>query len=178
MSFKIRSVYTAAILSAVMTVAAVASAKYSASDVKLTVFAHGPIGFDIKGESKKLDVTEDDKNVNFRAYFNAIDTKNSTRNEHMQKRVGKNQTDVILSIAKSDIEKKKASGTVKGVLQLNKVKKDVSIAYTYDAATKKAHGSFAIDIVKDFGVDGEELCNKGICAKPNVEITADLTLNN
>src|SRR4051812_35902270 len=86
MSFKMRSTYFAAALSAVLTVAAVASAKYKAHDPKILVHPKGPAGMAIEGKSNKLMIDEDDKNVTFKTFLNTIDTDNSMRNKHMQER--------------------------------------------------------------------------------------------
>ena len=89
MFFKMRSACYAAAISTVLTVAAVASAKYAASAPKILVHAKGPAGMSIDGESKTLKIDENDNTVTFRTYLNTIDTKNGGLNTHMQQRLGK-----------------------------------------------------------------------------------------
>src|SRR5436305_30153 len=86
MFFKIRSIYVTAALSAVLTVAAVASAKYKAENSKIVFHAKGPGGLAIEGKSSTLKITEDDKSVTFKTYMNTLDTGIGKRNEHMLKR--------------------------------------------------------------------------------------------
>jgi hypothetical protein len=57
---KIRSVYFTAAISAVLTVAAVASAKYKAENPKIVFHAKGPGGLAIEGKSSVLKISEDD----------------------------------------------------------------------------------------------------------------------
>ena len=76
MFFKMRSAYFVAAISTVLTVAAVASAKYKAQDPKIQVHAKGPAGMSIDGVSNTLKIEQDDKFYKFKTYLNTIDTKN------------------------------------------------------------------------------------------------------
>lgn len=177
MSFKIRSLYTTAIVSGLMTFAAVAAAKYSAKDAVVTVTAHGPATMTVPVTTTNVEVHEKDSSIMFRVFFSEMKTGITLRDSHMREKVGTKQTDVLLLIPKSEIEKKKASGTVTGTVKFNKGKKDYPVKYTYDAASKKVHASLTI-MLSDFGIKpAEELCNLGICVKDNVDVVADLILN-
>jgi hypothetical protein len=193
MFFKMRSAYFVAAISTVLTVAAVASAKYSASGSSIQVHAKGPAGMSIDGESKTLTIDEDDKTVTFKTYLNTIDTKNSGRNKHLQQRLGKivkkgsdgkpeldkdgnpvlvDHFAISLSVPKDKLDLTKGSGTVPGTLSFHAVSKSVNVTYSIDK-DKHVKGSFGFDVMAH-GVKEEDLCfepkTKSICAKAHVDI--------
>ncbi|HYP98383.1 MAG TPA: YceI family protein [Polyangiaceae bacterium] len=197
MLFKMRSAYLAAVISSVLTVAAVASAKYGASNAKIQVHAKGPAGMSIDGTSSTLKVDEDDKNVTFKTYLNTIDTKNSGRNGHMQQRLGripkkdsdgkpkKNEKgevemedhfEIRLTVPKDKLDPNKG-GTVDGTLNFHDMSKPVSVKY--EIKDKHVSASFGIDVLKH-GVKEEDLCfepkTKSICAKAHVDIEVEFDL--
>jgi len=185
MFFKMRSAYSVAALSAILTVAAVASAKYKAEAPKVQMHAKGPAGMSIDGTSSTLNISEDDKSVTFTTFLNTIDTKNSKRNDHMQKRLGfvkgKEGKDVqafaiSLSVPKDKIDAHKG-GTVEGTLSFHHQSKPVSVTYT--VAGKHVHAGFAFDVTRH-GIAEEDLCfepkTKSICAKTKVEVEVDFDL--
>src|SRR5450432_2876614 len=88
MFFKTRSAHSVAAISAILTVAAVASASYKAENPSVVIHAKGPLGLNIDGKSSKLVVEESEKSVSFKTFLNTIDTGNGMRNTHMQKRLG------------------------------------------------------------------------------------------
>ena len=125
MFFKMRSAYFVAAISTVLTVAAVASAKYKAHDPKIQVHAKGPAGMSIDGVSTTLKIEQDDKFYKFKTYLNTIDTKNSKRNDHMQERLeAKKYGSIVLSVPASQVDAKK-SGSFKGQLMFHGKEKDV-----------------------------------------------------
>ncbi len=69
MFFKMRTAYFVAAISSVLTVAAVASAKYAVDAPKIQVHAKGPAGMSIEGVSNTLKVDEDDKTVTFKTFL-------------------------------------------------------------------------------------------------------------
>jgi hypothetical protein len=184
MFFKMRSAYSVAAISAILTVAAVASAKYKAESPKVQMHAKGPAGMSIDGTSSTLNISEDDKTVNFTTFLNTIDTKNSKRNEHMQKRLGyvkKGDKDVEafeikLSVPKDKVDPKKG-GSVGGTLTFHNQSKPVTVKY--DVSGKHIHATFGFDVTKH-GIAEEDLCfepkTKSICAKTNVEVEVDFDL--
>jgi len=199
MLFKMRSAYFAAALSTVLTVAAVASAKYSAQSPTVTVHAKGPAGMKIDGESKTLKIDEDDKNVVFRTYLNTIDTKNSGRNKHLQERLGKivkkgkdgkpevddkgqpvlvDHFEIKLTVPKDKIDITKGGGTIPGTLSFHAMSKAVTVTYKV-GSDKKVHGEFGFDVMQH-GIKEEDLCfepkTKSICAKAHVDVEVDFTL--
>lgn len=174
MLFKMRSAYFAAVLSSVLTVAAIASAKYAAQNPKIQVHAKGPAGMSIEGVSNTLKIEEDDSTIRFRTFLNTIDTKNSKRNDHMQDRLeAKKHGAIVLSVAKSAIDPKKGA-TVPAKLNFHGVEKDISVKY--DVSGKHIHASFGFDVTKH-GVKEEDLCfepkTKSICAKTHVDVEVD-----
>ena len=178
MSFKMRSAYFVAALSAALTVAAVASAKYSADAPKIQVHAKGPAGMSVDGTSSTLKIEEDDKNVTFKTFLNTIDTKNSKRNEHMQERFeAKKFGAVTLTLPKDKVSSTKG-GTVNGTLNFHGQPKDVSVKW--DVSGKHIHATFGFDVTKH-GVKEEDLCfepkTKSICAKTHVDVEVDFDLN-
>jgi hypothetical protein len=199
MFFKMRSACYAAAISTVLTVAAVASAKYAASAPKILVHAKGPAGMSIDGESKTLKIDENDNTVTFRTYLNTIDTKNGGRNTHMQQRLGKivkkdtdgkpkkdkdgkvemqDHFEISLSVPKDKLDLTKGSGTVPGTLSFHAVSKAVTVKYEL-SKDKHVKASFGFDVIQH-GVKEEDLCfepkTKSICAKARVEIEVEFDL--
>jgi polyisoprenoid-binding protein YceI len=177
MFFKMRSAYFVAVVSSVLTVAAVASATYGAQNPKIQVHAKGPAGMSIEGVSSTLKIEEDDKNVKFKTFLNTIDTKNSKRNDHMQDRLeAKKHGSIVLSVAKTAIDAKKGA-SVPGKLLFHGVEKDVTVKY--EVSGKHIHASFGFDVTKH-GVKEEDLCfepkTKSICAKTHVDVEVDFDL--
>ena len=198
MLFKMRSAYSIAVLSAALTVAAVASAAYKAENAEVLVHAKGPLGLSIDGKSKKLIIEENDKTVTFKTFLNSIDTGNSMRNEHMQKRLGKvakkdaqgkcerdtegkpvweekPHLEIKLSVPKDKIDPAKG-GTVEGTLSFHRVSKPQKV--TYSVAGNRVSASFEFNVHDFFtpneGYSKEDkeklLCNTGVCAKPEVKV--------
>jgi len=166
MFFKMRSAYFVAATSCVLTVAAVASAKYKASSPKVVVHAKAP-GMKIEGTSSNLVIDESDKTVTFKTFLNSINTGNGMRNTHMQERMdAKNHNDITLTVDKDKIDSKKG-GTVQGLLNFHGVKKSYPVNYT--VKDKHVSGSFAFN-VNDHGVGKEQLCAFHVCAEPGVTI--------
>jgi len=177
MFFKMRSAYFVAAISTVLTVAAVASAKYKAHDPKIQVHAKGPAGMSIDGVSNTLKIEQDDKFYKFKTYLNTIDTKNSKRNDHMQERLeAKKYGSIVLSVPASQVDAKK-SGSFKGQLMFHGKEKDVD--GTYSVNGKHIHATFGFDVTKH-GVKEEDLCfepkTKSICAKTHVDVEVDFDL--
>jgi polyisoprenoid-binding protein YceI len=164
---KIRSVYFTAAISAVLTLAAVASANYKAEKPQITVHAKGAGGLAIEGKSSKLSVKEDDKTVTFTTFLNTIDTGIGKRNEHMQERFqAEKYPDITLSVSKDKIDAK-GGGTIPGTLKFHGVEKPVSVKYT--VKDKQVDASFAFNI-KDHGITDKDVCAFGVCAHPDVTV--------
>ncbi|HEX2673071.1 MAG TPA: YceI family protein [Polyangiaceae bacterium] len=175
MLFKMRSAYFAAVISSVLTVAAVASAKYAVQSPKIQVHAKGPAGMSIDGVSNTLKIEEDDNNLKFRTFLNTIDTKNAKRNDHMQDRLeAKKHGAIVLSVAKNAVDPKK-NATVPGKLTFHGIEKDVQVKYEVTGG-KHVHATFGFDVTKH-GVKEEDLCfepkTKSICAKTHVDVEVD-----
>lgn len=197
MLFKMRSAYSIAVLSAALTVAAVASAAYKADNAEVLVHAKGPLGLNIDGKSKKLIIEENDKTVTFKTFLNSIDTGNGMRNEHMQKRLGKvakrgkegkcerddkgnpvwddkPHLEIKLSVPKDKIDTK--GGTVEGTLSFHRISRPQKV--TYSVAGNRVTASFEFNVHEFFtaneGFSKEDkdklLCNTGVCAKPEVKV--------
>jgi polyisoprenoid-binding protein YceI len=174
MFFKMRSAYFVAAISSVLTVAAVASAKYSVESPKIEVHAKGPAGMSIDGVSHTLKVSEDDTTVKFTTFLNTIDTKNSKRNEHLQDRFeGKKFGAISLSVPKDKVSLTKG-GSVPGTLMFHGITKSVTVKY--EVSGKHVKASFGFD-VKDHGIKEEDLCfepkTKSICAKNHVDVSVE-----
>ena len=173
MLFKMRSLYFAAAISAVLTVAAVASAKYKADNAKIVFHAKGPGGLAIEGKSSTLKISEDDKSVTFTTFMNTLDTGIDKRNEHMQKRFkAADYPDIVLTVAKDKVDAKKGS-TVPGTLKFHGVEKPVKVTYSVDGK----HVSASLNInIKDHGITDDDVCEMHVCAKPDVTVTVDFDL--
>lgn len=182
MFFKMRSAYSVAAISAVLTVAAVASAKYKAGNPEILVHAKGPLGLRIDGKSHKLSIEEGEKSVTFRTFVNTIDTGNGMRNEHMQKRLGQ-ILDITLTVPKDKADPKK-SGSVGGLLNFHGVSKPVTVNYTVDGSHVNAKFSFNVfdhfPVNDKFSKDDQDklLCNTGVCAKPGVDVEVNFDVKN
>jgi len=175
MFFKIRSVYFTAAISAVLTVAAVASAKYKASGPEINFHAKGPGGLAINGKSTKLVIDEDDKTVTFKSYLNTMDTGIGKRNDHMQERFNAAKYPEITLTVPKDKVSTKGSGTVQGTLNFHGQPKPVTV--TYSVKDGKVEASFNIN-VKDYGIDPEtDLCRFKVCARPEVSIDVHFDLS-
>ena len=177
MFFKMRSAYFVAAISTVLTVAAVASAKYKAQDPKIQVHAKGPAGMSIDGVSNTLKIEQDDKFYKFKTYLNTIDTKTGKRNDHMQERLeAKKHGAIILSVPLTLVDPKK-SGSFKGQLMFHGKEKEVDVTYSVNG--KHVHATFGFDVTKH-GVKEEDLCfepkTKSICAKTRVDVEVDFDL--
>src|SRR5258706_8052895 len=173
MSFKIRSIYSTAAISAVLTVAAVASAKYKADNSKIVFHAKGPGGLAIEGKSSTLKISEDDKSVTFLTYMNTLDTGISKRNEHMLKRFKASENpEIKLTVARDNVDPKKG-GTVPGTLHFHGVEKPVKVSYSVDGKHVSAHFGFNI---KDHGITDDDVCEMHVCAKPDVTVNVDFDL--
>jgi polyisoprenoid-binding protein YceI len=170
---KIRSVYFTAAISAVLTVAAVASANYKAENPKIIVHAKGAGGLAIEGKSSKLMISEDDKTVTFKTFLNTIDTGIGKRNEHMQERFQADKfPDITLSVPKDKIDTK-GGGSVPGTLKFHGVEKPVTVKYT--VKDKHVEASFSFNI-KDHGITDKDVCAFGVCARPDVSVDVDFGL--
>ncbi len=170
---KIRSVYFTAAISAVLTVAAVASANYKADSPKILVHAKGAGGLAIEGKSSKLIISEDDKTVTFKTFLNTIDTGIGKRNEHMQERFQADKyPDITLSVPKDKIDTK-GGGSIGGTLKFHGVEKPVTVKYS--VKDKHVEASFAFNI-KDHGITDKDVCAFGVCAKPDVSVDVDFAL--
>ncbi len=170
---KIRSVYFTAAISAVLTVAAVASASYKADNSKIVFHAKGPGGLAIEGKSSTLKIKEDDKSVIFTTFMNTLDTGISKRNEHMQKRFKADEfPSIVLTVPKDKVDPKKG-GTVPGTLTFHGKEKPVSVKYSVDGKHVKANFGFNI---KDHGITDDDVCEMHVCAKPDVTIDVDFDL--
>jgi len=173
MFFKMRSAYFVAALSAVLSVAAVASAKYKAQDPKILVHAKGPAGMKIEGKSSKLVIDEDDKTVTFKTFLNTIDTGNGQRNTHMQERFEADKhPDIRLTVDKDKIDEKKG-GTVPGTLRFHGMSKKVDVKY--DLKGKHVHAGFNFDVTSH-GIGKDQLCAYHVCAESAVAIEVDFDL--
>jgi polyisoprenoid-binding protein YceI len=165
--FKIRSVYFTAAISAVLTVAAVASANYKAEKPQIIVHAKGAGGLSIEGKSSKLMINEDDKTVTFKTFLNTIDTGIGKRNEHMQERFQADKfPDITLSVPKDKIDPK-GGGTIAGTLKFHGVEKPVSVKYSIK--DKQVDASFAFN-VKNHGIEDKDICAFSVCARPDVTV--------
>jgi len=175
MFFKMRSAYFVAALSTVLSVAAVASAKYKAQNSKVLVHAKGPAGMKIEGKSSNLVIDEGEKSVTFKTFLNSIDTENGQRNKHMQERFeAEKHPDMTLTVDKDKIdEKEKEKAKVGGTLKFHGVSKPVDVLYSVKG--KHVHATFNIN-VGDYGIDEKKLCAFGVCADKNVGIEVDFDL--
>jgi hypothetical protein len=174
MFFKMRSAYFVAAMSTVLTVAAVASAKYGAHKSHIAFTATGPLGMGIEGTVEKLAVEEDDKTITFKTSIADVKTGIPQRDSHLKTIIKEHPVKLVLSKDQLDSKPKKG-GTVTGSLTLNNKKKDVPVKYDIDGA-KHVTATFDFDLTKH-GVDKDALCKLGVCAKPNgtVKVTFDLT---
>jgi polyisoprenoid-binding protein YceI len=176
MFFKMRSAYFVAAVSAVLSVAAVASAKYKTEKPQIVVHAKGPAGMKIEGKSSKLVIDEDDKTITFKTFLNSIDTGNGQRNTHMQERFEAAKfSDIRLTLDKAAIDTKEKEGkVVDGTLTLHgKTKNGVKVKY--DLKGKHVHAKFDFDVTQH-GIDKDQLCAFHVCADPAgwVEVDFDL----
>ena len=175
MLFKIRSVYFTAAISAVLTVAAVASANYKASGPEINFHAKGPGGLAINGKSTKLLIDEDDKTITFKSFLNTMDTGIGKRNDHMQERFNAAKYPEITLTVPKDKVSTKGSGTVSGTLTFHGKPKPVTV--TYSVKDGKVEASFNINVA-DYGIDPEkDLCRFQVCAKPDVSIDVHFSLS-
>jgi polyisoprenoid-binding protein YceI len=173
MFFKIRSIYATAALSAVLTVAAVASAKYKAGSPQIVFHAKGAGGLAIDGKSSKLMISEDDKTVTFKTFLNTMDTGIGKRNEHMQERFEADKfPDITLSVPKDKIDDK-GGGSVPGTLTLHGVSKPVTV--NYKVSDKHVKADFAFN-VKNHGIDDKKLCAFSVCARPDVTVEVNFDI--
>jgi len=190
MSFKMRSAYFVAAISAALTVAAVASAKYAVDSPKIQIHAKGK-AISLDGVSHTLKIKEDDSNLTFTTYLNTFDTKNAKRNEHMQERVGRKPGkdkdgkdieidlfEIKLAVPKDKVDAKKG-GKVEGQLTFREATKKVPV--TYVVTDKHVHATFDLD-VSNYGVKWEKLCLdpehpvKLTCVDPAVNVEVDFDL--
>lgn len=175
MSFKIRSAYFAAAVSAALTVAAVASANYKLAAPHITMRAKGPLGLKIVGNSSKLDIAEDEKTVTFSTELTSIKTGNDTRDSHMKERFEAAKFNAItLTVPKDKIAK---SGTIPGTLKFHGQSKPVKVVYEVGDKHVKAHFDFNVN---HHGVEEKKLCaietTKTGCADPGVTIEVEFDL--
>ncbi|HEX3777491.1 MAG TPA: YceI family protein [Polyangiaceae bacterium] len=171
--FKVRSLYFTAALSALLTFAAVASAKYKVDRPSIVFHAHGPGGLKIDGKSSTLKISEDDKSVTFKTYMNTLDTGIGKRNDHMQKRFkASDYPEITLTVSKDKIDAHKG-GTVPGTLNFHGKSKSVNVTYKVDG--KHIDASFGFN-VKDYGITDDDVCELGVCAKPDVSVDVSFDL--
>lgn len=199
MLFKMRSAYFVAALSAALTVAAVASAKYAVSGKpSIVATAKAPFGT-FTANSSSLRIEEDDKNIIFISHLNSFATGNEGRDKHMKERIGKVQKigpngkpevndknepvmedhfEIRLTVAKDKVDPKK-SGTVPGVLKFHRVSKPVTVNYTVEG--DKITAKFDLNVV-EHGVPDTNLCfipkPKSICADPKVAVAVTFNFKN
>ena len=170
---KIRTVYLTAAVSAVLTVAAVASAAYKADNTKIVFHAKGPGGLAIEGKSSTLKIKEDEKSIVFTTFMNTLDTGIGKRNEHMQKRFKASDFPTIALTVPKDKADPKKGGNVPGTLDFHGVKKPVAVKYSVDGKHVSANFGFNI---KDHGITDDDVCEMHVCAKPDVTVNVDFDL--
>jgi polyisoprenoid-binding protein YceI len=173
MLHKIRSIYFTAAISAVLTVAAVASAKYKAESPKIVVHAKGAGGLAIEGKSSKLMISEDEKNVTFKTFLNTIDTGIGKRNEHMQERFQADKYPEITVVIAKDKVDTKGSGSVPATLLFHGVTKPIVVKYS--VKDKQVEASFGFN-VKNHGIEDKDICAFGVCAHPDVLVDVNFGL--
>jgi polyisoprenoid-binding protein YceI len=173
MFFKMRSAYIVAAMSAVLTVAAVASAKYKAENKAIVVKAVGPASMKFDGKSSSLVIDETDTTVTFKSMLNEFKTGIDMRDGHIAKRFDTAKyPDVKLTIQKADVEGK-PSGKVKGELAYHGKKSSVDV--NYKITDKHVHADFGFDITAH-GITSEHLCQFGVCAQGAVTVAVDFDL--
>jgi len=171
MSFKKRSVYFVAALSAVLSLAAVASAKYKAQNAEVKIHVEGPPGMSVDGASSNLVIDETDKTITFKTFLNSMDTKNKLRNKHMFERFdGATHKDVTLTVDKDKIKK---GGTIDGTLKFHGVSRPVKVHYAVKDKEVSANFEF---LVTNHGVKEDAICYLKVCVNPKVAVTAKFDL--
>lgn len=153
---------------------------------KLEFHAKGPMGLKIDGTGP-LSVTEEGGILKFSSPFAKLDTGMELRNKHMRERMhaGKHPT-VTFQIERSklkvpadgqQISVEKKDG-VTGTVQLNGVSKPVTIAYKAKRVGNEFTVAGGFDInVSNHGISEKDLCEMGVCAKPDVTIVVSFKLN-
>ncbi|HYQ43012.1 MAG TPA: YceI family protein [Polyangiaceae bacterium] len=175
MFFKMRSAYFVAAACSILTVTAVASAKYKLQNQQIQVKASGPGGMEINGKSSNLVLDESDTTLSFKGFLNAVNTGNSMRNGHLQERFDAKEDKfnaVVLTIPKDAIDEKvKSNAKVKGTLKFHNQTKPVDVTYSVNEK-KHVNASFSFNVT-DHGIDPKKLCYLGVCAKETVKIIVD-----
>ena len=188
MFFKMRSAYFVATLASVLTVAAVASAKYSVTAPKILMKAKGPVGVKIDGESNDLTFIEGETNFIFKTKLSKMDTKNPGRNEHMKTRFEASTFDEItLSVPKDKVDisntPKDKEGNdvprwVKGTLKFHGIERE-KLVIGYTVKDKRVNAFFTFDVLKH-NIPEKNLCfeprTKSICAQKDVELKVEFTV--
>lgn len=179
MLFKMRSAYFVAAACSILTVTAVASAKYKLQNQQIQVKAYGPGGMEINGKSSNLVLDESDKTLSFKGFLNAVNTGISKRNEHLQERFDAKEdkyNSVVVTIPKDAIDEKvKTDATVKGTLKFHDQSKPVLVTYSVNEK-KHVNASFSFKVT-DHGIDAKKLCYMGVCAKETVKVIVDFDLS-
>lgn len=149
---------------------------------KLEFHAKGPMGLKIDGHGP-LTVAEDGGLVKLTVPFAKLDTGMEMRNKHMRERMhaDKNPT-VTFQVERSKLtfpeDGKSVTGKAMGTVILNGVSKPVGISYKASRAgtTYSVSGDLGVNVTAH-GIKEDDLCEMGVCAKPDVKIHVDFKVH-
>lgn len=149
---------------------------------KLEFHAKGPMGLKIDGHGP-LAVAEEAGLVKLTVPFAKLDTGMEMRNKHMRERMhaDKNPT-VSFQVERSKLsfpeDGKTVEGKAQGTVILNGVSKPAAITYKAARAgtTFTVSGDLAVNVTHH-GIKEDDLCEMGVCAKPDVKIHVDFKVH-
>jgi polyisoprenoid-binding protein YceI len=149
---------------------------------KLEFHAKGPMGLKIDGTGP-LTVAEDGGLLKFTSPFAKLDTGMDMRNKHMRERMHADKhPNVTFQVERSKLkfptDGQSVEGKAEGSIQLNGVTKPA--AFTYKAARAGATYTVSGDLgvnVTNHGIKEDDLCEMGVCAKPDVKVHVTFKVN-
>jgi polyisoprenoid-binding protein YceI len=171
--FKNRVAYFAIVLSGLTSVT-MAFAKYKIDKPSISFHAHGPGGLKIDGKSSSLKIDEDEKTVTFKTFMNTLDTGIGMRNDHMQKRFKAGDYPEITLTVPKDKANPKAGGSTPASLTLHGQTRPVTVRYKVDG--NHIDATFDVNL-NNHGITDEDLCELGVCAKPDVAVEVRFDLS-
>lgn len=167
MSFPSRSLITVALLTASVVFAWTQDGEAAAS-----FDAKGPAGFKIRGEAKKVTVTDDGKNLKIAFKLEDLDTDNSLRNRHMlEDTQAKDFPEVSLTVPLSSLKESGDNVQGMGTFEIHGKKKETPFTYNVKCTSGACDvdGSSNINLT-DFGIKIRSYL--GITVKPEITVGA------
>jgi hypothetical protein len=148
----------------------------------LAFHAKGPMGLKIDGKGP-LSVSEEGGVIRLTSPLGKLDTGMDMRNDHMRKRMHADKHPTVsFAVERAKLtfpaDGQEFSGKAVGTIELNGIpKKDASFSYKAKrtGTSYAVTGSLGMNVTRH-GIKEDDLCEMGVCAKPDVVVEVKFTV--